>query len=328
MKRILLFIVLCGPFLSQGQSMWYEGGKGDGNAHVAQTNFALALLSSQTPYVGGKADGYARSAQSSFAPSLIANQTPYVGGKADGHAQQGIINFAPILIPNFYPYVGGIADGHAMDNTSSFSPALVNNFYPYLGGKGDGWSNALNQSYVLPLVLLSFEGAAMGDYNTLNWKTSYEENVDYFLVEKSKDGKDFASIGSVNATGNSDKEQSYDFDDREDVHGVNYYKLRMTDIDRKYKYSKVIKLINEKLDYSVVLAPNPAKDNISIRLSRALESSSQFTVLDMTGKVVLEKFISKDEAVKNIDIHALVPGQYMIYLNLANDTMSLPFIKK
>ena len=102
----------------------------------------------------------------------------------------------------------------------------------------------------------------------------------------------------------------------------------MTDIDNTYKYSKVIKLINDKLDYSVLLAPNPATDNISIRLSRALESASRFTVLDMTGKIVLKTLIRKDEAVKNIDIQSLVPGQYMIYLNLANDVMSLPFIKK
>ena len=139
---------------------------------------------------------------------------------------------------------------------------------------------------------------------------------------------DFASIGTVNAVGNSSEEQDYGYNDREDVQGVNYYKLRMTDIDETYKYSKIIKLINEKLDYSVVLAPNPAQEKISIRLSRALETSSEFVVLDISGKVMLRSKISRDEAVKNIDIRSLAKGQYMIYLKLANDTMSLPFIKQ
>ena len=355
MKRILIFMLWLSPMQLLAQTMWFEGGKGDGYSLEAYTNFSPQLLSSSHPYVGGKGDGHSLEAYAifnpqlvssshpyvggtadgfgsdqalNFIPALVANFTPYVGGIKDGHSTDKVTNFVPSLVDNFHPYQGGLADGGAVDGTTNFQADLVTNFYPYVGGVGDGWSNSLNQSYVLPLVLLSFEGQAMGDYNALKWKTSIEENVDYFLVEKSKDGIDFASIGNVNAVGNSSTEQSYDFDDRNDVQGVNYYKLKMTDIDNLYKYSKVIKLINEKLDYSVILAPNPAKDNISIRLSRALETSSQFTVLDMTGKVVLKKTIGKDEAIKNIDIQSLVPGQYMIYLNLANDTMSLPFIKK
>ncbi len=328
MKRILIILLWLSPLQLLAQTMWYEGGKGDGHSQVVATNFSPQLLVHSVPYVGGKADGFSADRLQNFIPALITNFRPYVGGKKDGYAFDKVINFQPSLIDNFYPYKGGLADGFASLSVTNFQPTLVNNFYPYLGGIGDGWSNALNQSYALPLVLLSFEGQAMGDHNVLNWKTSIEENVDYFLVEKSKDGVDFADIGQVNAIGHSSKEQSYDFNDRDDVQGINYYKLRMTDLDDTYQYSKVIKLINEKLDYSVVLAPNPAKDQISIRLSRALETPSQFTVLDMTGKVVLKKTIGRDEAVKHLDIQTLVPGQYMIYLNLVNDVMSLPFIKK
>lgn len=328
MKRIIILWVTMLPLQAMAQTMWYEGGKGDGNAGFVLNSFSHQLVANYYPYMGGKNDGGSSGNLIHFAPILTESHYPYLGGMADGNASKSLNSFQPVLIANHYPYLGGVADGYATNNSNAFQPILVNNHYPYLGGKGDGWSNALSQSYALPLVLLSFEGQAMEDYNALHWKTSIEENVDYFLVEKSKSGVDFTSIGLVNAVGNSTREQSYDFNDKHDVQGVNYYKLRMTDIDNSYTFSKVIKLINEKLDYSVLLAPNPARDQISIRLSRAMNTSSQFTVLDMTGKVLLRKIIGKDEAVKHIDIQSLAPGQYMIYLNLANDIMSLPFIKQ
>jgi len=192
----------------------------------------------------------------------------------------------------------------------------------------DGWSNALNASHVLPVVLMSFEGEAMGEYNELHWETSIEEQLDYFLVEKSRNGTAFTEIGSVEAKGNTNQAQAYSYRDGNDVQGVRYYQLKMTDVDKMYKYSKVIKLINEKLDYSVLLVPNPATDNVAIRFSRTLQAASNFTVMDMSGKVMLKARIDKDEATKNVNISSLAPGQYLIHLNLANDLISLPFIKK
>jgi hypothetical protein len=306
----------------------YAGGKGDGYGFEKVSNFALSLLNNNVAYAGSKGDGYGFEKLSNFSPVLINNNVAYAGAKGDGHAVENVSNFAPTFINNFVAYTGANGDGYSSDSKINFNRTMINNYFAYAGGVGDGWSNNLAISVSLPLVLLSFEGTAMDSYNALRWKTSIEENVDYFLVEKSKDGMAFASIGNVNAVGNSLVEQEYTFDDKRDVQGISYYKLRMTDMDETYTYSKVIKLINEKLDYSVTLAPNPASQNISIRLSRALDKPSEFAVFDMSGKVVLKQRIDKDEAVKNIDIQALVPGQYMIYLNLANDKMSLPFMKR
>ena len=65
----------------------------------------------------------------------------------------------------------------------------------------------------------------------LTWSTISEENNRHFLIEKSEDGQKFITVGTVEAMGDSDDLQQYNFLDVMANQSVTYYRLRQVDTD-------------------------------------------------------------------------------------------------
>jgi hypothetical protein len=89
-------------------------------------------------------------------------------------------------------------------------------------------------SAVLPVTLVSFTAKAGVEGIQLRWLTANEYDFDRFVIEKSLNaGKTFVEIDSVKG-GNS----SYVFTDKSAGKGMNYYRLKIIDLDGSYAYSK------------------------------------------------------------------------------------------
>jgi hypothetical protein len=98
----------------------------------------------------------------------------------------------------------------------------------------------------LPIELLSFYGKSHIYYNELRWVTISENNNDYFNIEKTRDGTYFYNISIIKGAGNSTQKLEYLFIDRDIEDGINYYVLKQTDYDGKFKYSDIISIDNRK----------------------------------------------------------------------------------
>ena len=90
----------------------------------------------------------------------------------------------------------------------------------------------------LPIVLLSFDAARNGSVNNLKWSTSQEQNSSRFIVERSSNGRSFEERSvlwplQVTAT----KPVTIASPTQALSKGVNYYRLRMIDMDNTFKYS-------------------------------------------------------------------------------------------
>jgi hypothetical protein len=119
----------------------------------------------------------------------------------------------------------------------------------------------------LPLTLTSFNGIFKNNAVQLNWTTSLEENVDKFVVEKSANGTDWLPFTTVKATGNSIITNEYNTTDVT-VAAVNYYRLKMVDIDSKYTYSQTIQIrSNGEERAGIKLYPNPASSSTTLNIT-------------------------------------------------------------
>ncbi len=96
----------------------------------------------------------------------------------------------------------------------------------------------------LPIKLKDFTVYNESNTNKLNWITSTEINNDYFTIEISIDCFKWKSIGIINGSGNSNIEQSYIFNDNTYGKNINYYRLKQTDFDGQFTYSKTISINN------------------------------------------------------------------------------------
>jgi hypothetical protein len=138
----------------------------------------------------------------------------------------------------------------------------------------------------LPVTLLDFKGKLQGDNILLNWSTSAEYNSKQFEIEKSYDGISFHNLTNVLAAGNSSTLRQYTYLDKEKPAEVNYYRLKMVDLDNRNKMSSVIVIRNPKVVQNVFVLNNPFTDYIDVRFAKIPQGKVKFVLTDISGKTL------------------------------------------
>lgn len=139
---------------------------------------------------------------------------------------------------------------------------------------------------ILPIELKLFNGFTDNKYNYLNWITETELNSNYFEIERSHNGFDYRSIGIVVASMNSNNEIRYSFIDERPLPGLNYYRLRMVDLDETFEYSNVIAIqVKSKIDFSLFY-PNPVNEDLNYSFEEDQEDEIKVEIFDILGRLL------------------------------------------
>lgn len=173
-----------------------------------------------------------------------------------------------------------------------------------------GMVGTFTASGVVPVQLKNFDAVYSNKVVTAKWQTSSEQNLSYFSVQKSTNGKDYVEAGRVNATGTSDVLQSYNFrdDDLDMTARYVYYMIKAVDRDGQYSLSPVKLIRNDAAIKKLItnMAPNPVSKDVGhcmFQFNADRDGSMKAVVLDANGKVV-EKFdMSANKGINNGHIH-------------------------
>lgn len=162
----------------------------------------------------------------------------------------------------------------------------------------------------LPVNWISFTASATNPGEVqLNWSTASELNTDRFEVERGFDGKVFAPIGTIKASGNSSEIRQYTYTDRRVDSETVYYRLRQFDLDGTSTYSEVRRVrFYQTPDFSVY--PNPADDQICIRMTSQDQDEAEINVIRMDGKTVLS--MTTTDQLTELDLSQLDNGIYFL----------------
>ncbi len=183
--------------------------------------------------------------------------------------------------------------------------------------------SATTDCSILPVELISFNGECNGKNVELHWSTLTEINNDYFSVEKSYDGIEFFSIGTVNGHGFSNSIKNYYFLD-EDIGRIPiYYRLKQVDYNGNYEYSDML-AINCNTSPEVKIYPNPFNNELYIDLESNLNYSIKIT--DYIGKTILEKDLANSYNHK-LDL-SFIKTQGMYFVSLYNSQGELLEVTK
>ncbi|HMG67340.1 MAG TPA: FG-GAP-like repeat-containing protein, partial [Chitinophagaceae bacterium] len=160
---------------------------------------------------------------------------------------------------------------------------------------------------VLPLKLLSFTAKLINNNKVeLDWQTDDEQNVNVYQAEWSSDSRNWQQIAEVPARNNEIKNDYSCF--HEKLSPVNFYRIKMKDIDGRFTYSEVLKISTTSTDPIPVVYPNPAKNNITIT---GLDNKPVLVkIMSSKGEVVLQKNISVTAT--TMDISNFSRGLYLI----------------
>lgn len=150
----------------------------------------------------------------------------------------------------------------------------------------EGWTNGYGLSgdvcisNTLPVTLVDFRATASeGNNVTLHWETTREEYAAYFQVDRSVDMKHFVTVGRVEAEGNSETTRKYTLTDRSPGPGINYYRLRQTDLTGE---ETIYKAISVKIIADGAPFPNPSQSGIV----RIKSQSGEVKLIDILGNEI------------------------------------------
>ncbi|MFZ1528933.1 MAG: T9SS type A sorting domain-containing protein [Ferruginibacter sp.] len=185
--------------------------------------------------------------------------------------------------------------------------------------------DTIEVSGTVPLSLLSFEAKKRGETVGLSWKTTNEINTSHFEIERSSNGTGFTKIGSKNSA-NIPGEHAYLYDDTQPHKGVNFYRLKQVDIDGKYRYSKIIRVLFNAYGNGLEIYPNPAKDMVQFAFA-GKQKNVLITVYDAQGRQVLFENKLNIQPL-SLNVSALAKGTYTVQLSDGETVASGSFIKQ
>jgi len=100
----------------------------------------------------------------------------------------------------------------------------------------------IGQGSVLHTQLTSFTATLLNHVVKTEWQVK-DEDAEKYCVEKSKDGRSFSTLSTINADG----QLNYEIVDPRPFEGHNYYRLKIIDGNGSYKYSAIRVIVNNKL---------------------------------------------------------------------------------
>lgn len=173
---------------------------------------------------------------------------------------------------------------------------------------------------VLPVELLFFNANITDGQIELKWSTASELNNDIFTLERSRNGKDFELITTIEGNGTTTLESNYEHVDNNPYLGLSFYRLSQTDYDGTTEVFPMISVVYTSRSNKFTISPNPIRNqNIKLKASgRGRNEQNQLNIIDLQGKLIeATKLISDNYGNLDIDLqlkNQLKKGTYIIEL--------------
>lgn len=175
-------------------------------------------------------------------------------------------------------------------------------------------SAAVMGCVILPVEALQLEAKPQVSSVDLTWTTTMEENNSHYIIERSKDGQDFVPIGRMEAVGQSTTTTEYRSTDFAPQNGLNYYRLQQVDNDGTTALSNVVTALFEPKHATVMVVPNPARDQAELLLSTAYEGDLLVRITDGSGRLVASFLTPSGVQRMELPIAKLEGGSYTVQL--------------
>jgi hypothetical protein len=247
--------------------------------------------------------------------SVPSNEELYYNGAKlfNGYT---ITNYTPTLLQMKFTTVTTLS--------TSFTYAYVD-----AAGKQDPTpaTYTINMSVALSVSFGTFTGKATDAGNVLTWTSADETPGTRFVIQRSVNNLSYTDIGEVKGAGNG-VSVGHSFTDYSPTPNTpNYYRLKWTDGNGNIAYSAVVTITTSLVSGVLDLAPNPFRDQMTIRLSLTSTQQVVIRLLDSKGVLVRQ---GQYPGVKGINtftldgLASLPPSVYLVQIMLVDQV----FVRK
>jgi hypothetical protein len=337
------------PIISRGAAAVASAGNnsfrttGFQNNGIATTNtdyFQFAL----SPAVGYKLSISAIDARfagtSGFAISPgVSNQFAY---SLDGSTftligSPSVVIGTPATLPTIA--TGGIA---ALQNVPAGTTVT---FRYYASGQSTtgGWgfnspsagTNGLAVSGTISPAVVAFSSAGdisatkSANKTNLSWNLGCTAARCTYELQRSANSVTFNTINSATVTP-AQCAAPFNFTDAQPLSGINYYRVKVIDLDGSSTYSKIV-AVRFNGSEPIKVVPTIAVNDVKVFYESATTGTSSWIVYDMTGRAVSKSNVNlmKGQNTITINVANLMKGQYQIIGNTeAGNTDAVKIIKQ
>lgn len=159
----------------------------------------------------------------------------------------------------------------------------------------------------------------------IDWSMVNENNVKGYTVERSADGKTFTALTAVNAKANDNSTVSYDATDANPLSGMNYYRIKATDVNGKITYSAIVRIKTNDTKATVTVYPNPVKgEQLNIQLNGLSKGTYSVRLYNNLGQEVYggNLQVTQTAMSQTLNIAALkVTGVYTLRITNGEETI-------
>jgi hypothetical protein len=166
----------------------------------------------------------------------------------------------------------------------------------------------------IPVVFSSIGIQRNGSAALLSWGISTEINTSRYAVQRSSDGRQFETIGSVAALSNG-RANNYAYTDLQPLPGISYYRVAGIDRDGRQQYSGIVRLaLTDQTTSGIRLFPLPAKTVVNVRIDQVGAGLQTLLLADGTGRILAQRTLMPAGTMvqTSFDISALAAGSYWV----------------
>lgn len=184
--------------------------------------------------------------------------------------------------------------------------------------------------------MVSFDADIQTSHVVINWSTRFENKLDFFVLEKSKDGQNFEKVDVKFASGFQNQSvKNYYLIDAKPFEGFSYYRLKMIGFGGKTALSHIIHVSfhpkNEGFNVQTV-EPNPFNKNFKVTLLSNENNDVGVKLTSVSGQLILEDKIKMNagEATDFTfeDKNNLRPGMYFLSFSQNNQNQTVRLVKQ
>jgi hypothetical protein len=166
---------------------------------------------------------------------------------------------------------------------------------------------------------------------TLSWTVADNETVDFFEVEKSVNGKDFAPVALVFATEKNGNED-YLYFETINMDDKVMFRLKMFDKGRNINYSKVLVFQSKSSNTNgIKILGNPVNDKLTFSYTADANQMVIVKVNDLAGKTLMNQKIKSFEGSNMMSLSlgsTFTPGMYIVEVSNGIYRQIAKFIKQ
>jgi hypothetical protein len=243
------------------------------------------------------------------------------------------IDISPINIPFTGP---GTKTSFVLNTLFTNSPGLptimvasdIYNLPAIIGGQvssdnpvtltpGDSTKITLCSGGVLPVTFIALNAVTDAAGNILvQWQTADELNVHDYEVERSTDGTNFTTLGTIAA----DNAGKYSYtDNAAPLSDKLFYRIKATDVSGGIDVTPIVTVSRSQSQSTINITPNPFKDNVQLQVSSSKEQLAVVRIFGQDGKLYqnYQFKIPQGTSITSLGSAASLPsGVYAVFVDL------------